>query len=167
MNQGIAVFQASEGDGEVLGEIHAESWKAAYARFFAPDFFAEAVRRRRTHWHERLTKGQDAIMLGALHGRPLAFSYFGASPARPVAQIFSFFGHPDGWGSGVAGTLMAATLDRLREGGFDRVHVWTMRDTPQSRRFYAKIGFTESGAVRGYDFGDGIPLDQVEYRIEL
>ncbi|MEV7967382.1 GNAT family N-acetyltransferase, partial [Sphaerisporangium sp. NPDC088356] len=84
-----------------------------------------------------------------------------------AAQIFSFFGHPDGWGSGIGSTLMTATLGRLRQNGFREVHLWTLRDTPQSRRFYAKNGFTESGAVRGFDFGDGNPIAQVEYELVL
>ncbi|WP_424532430.1 GNAT family N-acetyltransferase [Sphaerisporangium viridialbum] len=168
MAQDFTVFLASAGDGEALGEIHAESWKVAYAGFFAPEFFAEAVGHRRVKWHDVLAKGEDVVMLAALDGRPLALSFFGSSPARPgSAQIFSFFGHPRGWGTGVAGALMAATLRRLREDGFAQVHLWTLRDTPQSRRFYAKSGFTQSGAARGYDFGDGNLIAQVEYELSL
>ena len=158
------MFPASPGDGDALGEIHAESWKAAYAGFFAQEFFAEAVRHRRHKWHDVLAENKDTIMLAALDGRPLAYSYFGVSPAGPeTAEIFGFYGHPDGWGTGIANTLMTASLDRIREEGFRRVHLWTLRDTPQSRRFYAKSGFTESGAARGHDFGDGNPIEQVEY----
>lgn len=58
---------------------------------------------------------------------------------------------------------MTATLQRLRSDGYDRVHLWTLRDTPQSRRFYIKCGFTETGATQDRDFGDGNPLPQVEY----
>lgn len=58
---------------------------------------------------------------------------------------------------------MTGTLDQLRADGFARTHLWTLHDTPQSRRFYTKCGFTESGAARPFDFGDGKPLTQVEY----
>ena len=58
---------------------------------------------------------------------------------------------------------MTETLGALRSTGFSRVHLWTLRDTPQSRRFYTKSGFTETGATRPRDFGDGAPLPQVEY----
>ncbi|MFJ2032997.1 GNAT family N-acetyltransferase [Streptosporangium sp. NPDC087985] len=162
----FTVFQASSGDGDVLGEIHAESWKAAYAGFFPQEFFDEAVRHRRNKWHGVLAEGEDTVMLAALDGRRLAFSYFGSSPMRlESAEIFGFYGHPDGWGTGVANALMTASLHRIREKGFRRVHLWTLRDTPQSRRFYAKSGFMESGAVRGHDFGDGNPIEQVEYEL--
>jgi hypothetical protein len=58
---------------------------------------------------------------------------------------------------------MTGTLLRLRDDGFARVHLWTLRDTPQSRRFHTKCGFAESGATRAFDYGDGNPVDQVEY----
>ncbi|GLW11077.1 hypothetical protein Misp01_62050 [Microtetraspora sp. NBRC 13810] len=162
--QDITVVQASAQDGDVLGEIHAASWQAAYAGFFAPEFFAGAVRRRRGQWHDRLAARTGTALLAGRAGRPLALSFFGASPERPgTAQIFSFFGHPAGWGTGVASVLMHATLRELRERGFGRVHLWTLRDTPRARRFYTKSGFTESGALRGHDFGDGNLIDQVEY----
>ncbi|MCU1685738.1 MAG: hypothetical protein JWQ81_6477 [Amycolatopsis sp.] len=104
------------------------------------------------------------ILLAALDGRPLALSNSLPSAARPgFAEIYSFYGHPDGWGSGIAATLMTQTLRHLRDDGYTHAHLWTLRDTPQSRRFYLKSGFTESGAVGTHDFGDGNPLNQVEY----
>ncbi|MGV9777572.1 N-acetyltransferase family protein [Streptosporangium sp. NPDC003464] len=166
MTRVFTVFQASPEDGDAIGEIHAESWKAAYGSFFAPEFFSEALRRRRNRWPGVLAEEEGTAMLAALDGRRLAFSYFGSSPTWPEsAEIFGFYGHPDGWGTGVANALMTASLHRIREQGFGRVHLWTLRDTPQSRRFYAKSGFVESGAVRGHDFGDGNPIEQVEYEL--
>ncbi|WP_433424353.1 N-acetyltransferase family protein [Microtetraspora malaysiensis] len=164
----VTVSPATWDDGDAVGEIHAESWKAAYAGFFAPEFFAEAVRQRRHKWHDVLAESKGTIMLAALNGRPLAFSYFGPSAEHPEAtEIFGFYGHPDGWGSGVASVLMTASLRRMREDGVRRVHLWTLRDTLQSRRFYAKSGFTESGVVRDHDYGDGNPIEQIEYELTL
>jgi GNAT superfamily N-acetyltransferase len=160
----IEVRHAVPGDGDALGEIHAASWEAAYAPFFDPQFAAGAVRDRRTQWHQRIAEGTGTILLAAFDGRPLALSYSSPSSTRPgYAEIYSFYGHPDGWGRGVAAALMAHTLRSLREDGFAGVHLWTLRDTPQSHRFYIKSGFTETGAVTTHDFGDGNPLEQVEY----
>ncbi|MFF3564711.1 GNAT family N-acetyltransferase [Streptomyces sp. NPDC002574] len=95
---------------------------------------------------------------------PLALCWLRLSPTRPgPGEIFSFYCHPDGWGGGIAHALMAQSLRRLRDDGLPRVHLRTLRDTPQSRRFYVKCGFTESGSTRTYDYGDGNPVDQVEY----
>ncbi|MEU3962410.1 GNAT family N-acetyltransferase [Streptomyces buecherae] len=169
MTVNFTVLPASPTDGDVIGQIHAASWRVAYADFFSPDFFAQALHRRRHRWHDVLAEqSRHTALLGAADSRPLAFSYFGPSPARPdEVEIFGFYGHPDGWGSGVAQALMAGTLTAIRERGAHRIHLWTLRDTPQSRRFYAKHGFTESGVVRDFDYGDGNPLQQVEYALPL
>lgn len=160
----IEVRHAAPSDGDALGEIHSASWEASHARFFAPQFAVHAVRDRRTRWRRRIVEGAGTILLAAVDGRPLALSYsLPSSTRQDFAEICSFYGYPDGWGSGVAAALMAHTLRDLREDGFTRVHLWTLRDTPQSRRFHIKSGFTETGAVSTHDFGDGNPLDQVEY----
>ncbi|MEU7337255.1 GNAT family N-acetyltransferase [Streptomyces sp. NPDC007074] len=154
-------------DGDALGEIHAAAWEAAYAPFFAPEFAAPAVQSRRTRWHERIAKAEATILLAELDGRPLALSSFSPSTTRPgCAEVHSFYSHPDSWGSGIAAVLMAETLRRIRDNGFPRVHLWTLRETPQSRRFYTKCGFAERGTTRTFDFGDGNPLGQVEYERE-
>jgi len=151
-------------DGDALGEIHAAAWEASHAPFFQREFAAHAVQSRRTKWHERIAGGKGTILIAVLNGRPLALSFLRPSPTRPgLAEIFAFYCHPDGWGSGIAARLMTETLRRLHDDGFARVHLWTLRDTPQSRRFYTKCGFTESGAARAFDYGDGNPIDQVEY----
>ncbi|AIA08545.1 GNAT family N-acetyltransferase [Streptomyces noursei] len=160
----FTIRRACQYDGDILGEIHATAWEAAYAPFFAPEFAAREVQSRRTRWHERLAQGPRTILLAEHDSRPLAMSVSGPSTTRPgLAEIFTFFSHPDSWGSGIATALMTGTLDHLRNVGFAQVHLWTLCDTPQSRRFYTKCGFTECGTARTHDFGDGHPLDQVEY----
>ncbi|MFF9071920.1 GNAT family N-acetyltransferase [Streptomyces sp. NPDC014735] len=160
----IEVRRAGPGDGDVLGEIHATAWEMAYAPFFDAEFAARGIRSRRTRWHARIEQRAGTILLAEEDGRPLALSVHAPSRTRPgLAEIHSFYSHPDSWGSGIATALMTGTLRLLRDDGFRRVHLWTLRDTPRSRRFYTKCGFAESGATRLFDFGDGNPLEQVEY----
>ncbi|MFE2240773.1 GNAT family N-acetyltransferase [Streptomyces virginiae] len=160
----FAVRRAGPGDGDVLGAIHAAAWEAAYAPFFTPGFAAAGISSRRARWHARLAAQDSTILLAEGDGRPMAMSVFRPSSTTPgLAEILSFYSHPDSWGTGVAAALMTGTLEHLRADGVTRTHLWTLRDTPRSRRFYTKAGFTESGATRPYDFGDGNPLAQVEY----
>jgi len=161
----IQVRVAEARDGDALGEVHAAAWKAAYAPMFQPEFAAHAVESRRGRWHQRIAEGAGPILLAELDDRPLALSFcMPSSPLVGLAEIYSFYGHPEGWGSGVAAALMAETLRNLHRNGYADVHLWTLKSTAQSRRFYTKFGFTESGAERTYDFGDGRPLEQLEYR---
>lgn len=160
----IEVHRAVPADADAIGIVHAASWEAAYAGFFEEEFAAREVASRLTRWHDRVAQGRGLILVAVLDGRPLAFAWSVPSSERPgLAEIFSLYAHPDSWGSGAAARLLTETLHQLRAEGFGRVHLWTLRDTPRSRRFYTKAGFTETGASRRHDFGDGSPLVQIEY----
>ncbi|MGW6821315.1 N-acetyltransferase family protein [Streptomyces sp. NPDC055005] len=184
----VEIRRAGPGDGDALGEIHAAAWEAAYAPFFEPGFAARAVADRRTRWHRRVAEeagagsgsgagsgagsgsgvgsgvGAAVTLLAIVDGRALALSVTLPSASRPdFAEIASFYAHPDGWGTGVAAALMDETLRGLRAKGYAGVHLWTLRDTPQSRRFYTKCGFADCGTARAFDFGEGNLLEQVEY----
>jgi L-amino acid N-acyltransferase YncA len=162
----IEVRRATAADGEGVGAVHAASWEAAYAPFFDESFAAEQIKSRLDRWHDRVASPEGLVLVATVDERALAFSWSMPSPSRPgFAEIYSFYGHPDGWGTGVAAALMSETLRRLQADGFSGVHLWTLRDTAQSRRFYTKSGFTETGATTARDFGDGKELAQVEYEI--
>ncbi|MFI6298839.1 GNAT family N-acetyltransferase [Nonomuraea sp. NPDC050790] len=159
----ITVRPAEPGDGDVLGEIHALSWGVSHGPLCAPKVAAAGVKERRTRWHGILAEGGDTILLARLNERPGAFARFGASTSRPgVAEIQTFFAHPDVWGSGISMALLTAILDRVRDAGYDDVHLWTLRDSAQARRFYAKNGFAETGRTHDHEFDEGPPLALVE-----
>jgi GNAT superfamily N-acetyltransferase len=160
----IEVRRAAAGDGDAIGSIHAAAWAAAYAPFFDDDFSAAQIQSRLTRWHDRLITPEGTVLLALVDHRPLAMAWLTESETRPgIAEILSFYAHPDGWGTGVAAALMKETLQVLHDDGFRQVHLWTLRDTPQSRRFYTKSGFTETGKTQPRDFGNGTPLQQLEY----
>ncbi|MEU5567623.1 GNAT family N-acetyltransferase [Micromonospora musae] len=163
MSDLITVHPAEPGDGDILGEIHALSWGVSHGPFCTPKVAAAGVEERRAKWHGILAEGGDSILLARLNERPAAFARFGASTFRPgLAEIHTFFAHPDVWGSGIAKELLLAVLDRARAAGYDDVHLWTLRDSAQARRFYAKNGFVETGRTHEHDFGEGPPLALVE-----
>ncbi|WP_343070477.1 GNAT family N-acetyltransferase [Nocardiopsis mwathae] len=150
-----------------MGEVHAAAWRVAYRGLFSAEHLEAMARLRQDKWGPliaRLGEADDVLLVARVDARPRAFCYAGPSPARPgAAEIFAFYSHPEAWGSGVAGALMDAVLARLSGPGGRHVHVWTLRDTPQSRRFYAKCGFRPSGAHGRRAMGDGRHHEQVEY----
>ncbi|MBN6058298.1 GNAT family N-acetyltransferase [Nonomuraea sp. RK-328] len=159
----ITVRPAEPGDGDILGEIHALSWGASHGPLCTPEVAAAGIEERRAKWHGVLAEGVVGILLASLNERPGAFARFGASASRPgLAEIHTFFAHPDVWGTGISMVLLTAVLDRVRDAGYGDVHLWTLRDSVQARRFYAKNGFAETGRTHDHDFGDGPPLALVE-----
>ncbi|WP_223189733.1 GNAT family N-acetyltransferase [Nonomuraea terrae] len=159
----VTIREARPGDGDVLGEIHATSWGISHGPLCTPKVAAAGIQERRTKWHAIPDEGNNTILLALLDGRPGAFARFGDSSSRfGLAEIHTFFAHPDVWGSGLSAVLLTATLDQLRDAGYDRVHLWTLRDSAQARRFYTKNGFTETGRRHDHDFGEGPAVALIE-----
>jgi RimJ/RimL family protein N-acetyltransferase len=50
------------------------------------------------------------------------------------------------WGTGVAQELHDAVLDRMRASGVGKARLWVMAENHRGRRFYEKLGWTDSGA---------------------
>ncbi|MCA9972899.1 MAG: GNAT family N-acetyltransferase [Anaerolineales bacterium] len=64
--------------------------------------------------------------------------------------------HPDYWGQGIGGRLLAAALD-LADNWLDlqRVHLEVNTDNPPAIRLYEKYGFEIEGTHRYHIYGDG------------
>ncbi|MFI6316894.1 GNAT family N-acetyltransferase [Nonomuraea sp. NPDC050556] len=155
----ITIRKAQPGDGDVVGEIHAVSWGVSRGPLCTPKVAAAGIEERRTKWGAILAEeGQDTVLIAFLDDRPGAFARFGASSRPGLTEIHTFFAHPDVWGSGLSAALLAAIVDGARNG----VHLWTLRDSPQARRFYAKHGFGETGRRHDHDFGEGPPVALIE-----
>ncbi|MBT2233213.1 GNAT family N-acetyltransferase [Nonomuraea sp. NEAU-A123] len=114
MSDVITVHPAEPGGGDIAGEIHALSWSISHGPLCTPKVAAAGIEERCTKWHDILAEGVDTILLARLNERPGAFARFGASASRPaLAEIHTFFAHPDVWGSGIAMVLLMAVLDRV------------------------------------------------------
>jgi GNAT superfamily N-acetyltransferase len=155
MTEHVNVREARGGDGEAIAHAHVESWRAGYRRVVADEFldapiFAEG---RREWWVRRLEHGppatgdaDDKILVPTIDEAVIGFGHVGreASPAEEspdAGEVYGFYLHPDHWGTGAADTLMDACLIELRS-RFDRAVLWTLFDTPRSRRFYERNGWS-------------------------
>lgn len=71
----IEIRRATAADGEAIGLVHAASWEAAYAPFFEEGFAAREIASRLTRWHDRVADPTGLVLLAAVDGRALAFSW--------------------------------------------------------------------------------------------
>lgn len=182
----VLLRDATVADAGAIGDVHADAWQAAYRDLFEPHWLDRFVAKRRTQWERRMAApefAQATVLVAVRHDRVCAFAYFGPhgltseplgvlspSPRRPrrgVGEIYGFYAHPSVWGSGVAGALMDGALDALTDAGYRQVRLWTLAGANRARRFYTRVGFEESGTTRERDFGDGLPVLEVEYMRSL
>jgi GNAT superfamily N-acetyltransferase len=174
----VMLRDAMVSDAESIGVVHADAWQVAYRDLFEAGWLDRFVARRRSQWASRFDRPEFArtTLLLAVRGEQVAaFAYFGphglmSEPQAPVSaghaedgEIYGFYAHPNAWGTGIAGTLMDGTWDRLMDTGYPRVRLWTLAGANRARRFYDRFGFEETGATRERDFGDGRPVLELEY----
>jgi GNAT superfamily N-acetyltransferase len=60
---------------------------------------------------------------------------------------------PEAWGTGVAGGLMSAALDALRDMGATEAFLWVVEENPRARRFYERDGWTHDGTSKPSPLG--------------
>lgn len=84
-------------------------------------------------------------------------------PAR--GEVWGLYLAPAAWGSGVAGRLLGAASDALRDQGFTTLVLWCLEGNDRALRFYRREGWQLDGARQTGDFGPA--GSAVELRLRL
>ena len=150
------VRPAVASDGPAIGDVHAESWLAAYTEIFDHEFLVAAAESRRTGWPnlvELLLVSPNVLLVGELEGTVAAFGHAAPSDEPGTIEVCGFYAHPAAWGSGLATVLMTRLLAKVVS-EFDSVTLWTFRDAAQAHRFYRKAGYTLTGRERSEELTD-------------
>lgn len=143
-------------DGPAIGDVHAESWLAAYTEIFDHEFLVGAAESRRTGWPnliDDLLVSPNVLLVGELEGVVAAFGHAAPSDEPGTIEVCGFYAHPAAWGSGLASVLMTQLLANAGS-EFDSAMLWTFRDAAQAHRFYQKTGYTLTGRERSEELTD-------------
>lgn len=153
------VRPAVASDGSRIVEVQTAAWQTAYEGILPSDRLAvlsDSDRHARSTrlWARRATdQGRtSALLVGDVGGVVAGFAAASESQerdlGRSVCQLDVLHVHPDQWGSGLARELLGATEDWMREAGFERGVLWTVRDAGRARRFYEREGWVHDGRTR-------------------
>lgn len=152
----FGVRPAVASDGPAIGDVHAESWLAAYTQIFDDEFLVGAAESRRVGWPtliEHLLVPPNVLLVGELDGTVAAFGHAAPSDEPGTIEVCGFYAHPAAWSSGIATVLMTELLANVVS-EFDRAMLWTFRDAAQAHRFYGKTGYTLTGRARSEELTD-------------
>lgn len=145
-------------DAQAMVRIYVDSWNAGFGKRM-PMIVADDDRVAR--WRRDLgpeTPTRWWIVEQA--GRPLGFVGIGPSrdPIDPaLGELDTIAVAPDSWGRGVGSALMETALTSLREAGYGKAILWTLRDYPLAESFYQRHGWRLSGHSR--QGGDQVRYD--------
>ncbi|MCU1394778.1 MAG: GCN5-related N-acetyltransferase [Ilumatobacteraceae bacterium] len=169
----LAVRPASLGDADALCDAHVGGWRDGYRDIFddsyldAPEF--ESSRREMWRSGRWLDQPGQRTFAGLVDDRVLGYSMIGAERTDGVpndsgrGEIRSFYLQQTAWGTGLAGLLMDASLEWLRETGFTEATLWVLRDNPRARAFYARTGWAWNGEEAGWagPIAFGVPTPSI------
>ena len=172
-------------DADALAAVHVAAWRAGYAHVFPASWLqGEAFEAGRHEvwnaWRFEPARLLVAVTPGAAtgpgsrdaerHESVVGFSLFGAERERAAraatrrGEVWSFYLHPDLWGSGLADELLERTEARLRADGFDAAVLWVLDDNPRARSFYERHGWTATGLRADFDQYCDVAMPELEYR---
>lgn len=118
-------------------------------------------------WRARLTSAlwDDSVLVvavdsqGCWHGQMAAREYLNHHP--PKVWLLEVYVSPEFRSHGVADQLLAAVEKWVRDRGHDMVFLDVHEHAAAARRFYRRMGFSETGSTQPY------PLDPTQRELEL
>jgi GNAT superfamily N-acetyltransferase len=170
-NNGFSVRPATLNDVDQIVTIHEAGWRAGYSHLFEPELLERAIAKHCHRWASVLagrTHPNEDILLLENDDELVGFAHFGPADLEvPRKEIHSFYIHPDHWGTGAASFLMQQVIGVLDAAGTDAVYLTTYAGVNRARRFYARVGFKETGTTSIYNLLGEVEVPEVEYVYDL
>jgi ribosomal protein S18 acetylase RimI-like enzyme len=150
----MRVRQMAPTDIPAVAQAHRRAWQVAYRGMLSDAVLDGLSQAEFEHnWQGILRRPNRTTLVVEREGRVVGYAALGSSHegqdnGSTAGEIIGLYIHPDHWGQGAGGQLLAEALAQLEQRGFARAIVWTMRDNALARRFYEKHGFRLDGYGR-------------------
>ncbi|MDA0220967.1 MAG: GNAT family N-acetyltransferase [Proteobacteria bacterium] len=151
--------RAARGDAAGIAEVHRLAREAGYDGIAPEATLADHIARTGAdYWRVRLPElllAGDDVVVAEAGGRIVGFMH------RTGGRLDRLYVIPAWWGSGLAQALFLLAREAATAAGHDRLTLDCHRDNARARRFYARLGGTETGE-REDRFADGTSCTVVD-----
>lgn len=130
-----------EADAEIRGKAYAHwsCWHEAYARIVSAAYLEKLTLSK---CEQMAFQWRDNILIAKDGERVAGFAGYGeADPS--TGELFALYVLKEYRGTGVAQSLLAATLEQLSK--YPTIGLWVLKENPRAIRFYEKNGFRKTG----------------------
>jgi GNAT superfamily N-acetyltransferase len=164
----MEVRRARVDDAAAIADVHTRAWQAGYEHVFGAENLATIDAESRRRWWERsVREGLETVLVAEAGERVVAFASVGADRDDETrGELYAIYALPEAWGSGAGRTLLGASVEALREGGYGEAILWVLADNPRARRFYEREGWSPDGGAKTDAFF-GIAVTELRYRRSL
>jgi len=152
--QTMQIRPATIADAQRIGQIHVETWRAAY-RDQVPDAVLAAldVSWRTIFWEKRLATAQHEIWVAESGKEIIGFcdlvpSRDPDSNPEETGEIAAAYVQPDFWRKGVGRTLCRRVLEQARLQNHISVTLWVLTSNIAAQNFYEALGFRPDGTTK-------------------
>ncbi|MGW6917383.1 N-acetyltransferase family protein [Kitasatospora sp. NPDC054939] len=166
---GIAVRRGDAQDAAVVAEVHAVSWRTAYAGIVPAQALGDGLaEERREVWALRLSadygppENTPELFVAEDAGEPVGFAYLVPQPDGRVL-LDNLHVRPGRTGGGIGRALLAAAREHVarRHPGAD-LYLEVLRDNTRAVAFYEREGGRRTDEREGV-FPGGYVLPEYEY----
>jgi ribosomal protein S18 acetylase RimI-like enzyme len=145
-------------DSRILGEIHSQSWKAAYKGIIPDEILSSITTERRQKYFEKaLTEGWEEDAIIYIDNKAVGLICIGKCRDTDkddfYGEIWGIYLLPEYFSMGIGSKLINWGLDELRKRNYDKVTLWVLENNSNARIFYEKIGFQHDGTVKEITIG--------------
>jgi len=156
--ENINIRWAQVEDSEVLGTIHAESWKAAYKNIMPDDFLMNiSIAKRQKRFEQALINKTEENAVILCNDKIIGFICLGKARDEDLdesfGEIWGIYLHPDQWRKGFGRELISWGIKELRNRGYLKIILWVLEENYKARGFYENIGFTEDRVSKEIKIG--------------
>lgn len=135
-------------DSAALAEVHALTWRYAYAGIIPGAGLERMISRRGPTWWRRLHAFGGRALL-AVEGEALAgYALFGRNRSGPGGEIQELYVRPEYQGLGYGGSLFAGAHASLLGRAIAPLTVWCLAENRIGTAFYAAMGGHERARRR-------------------
>jgi GNAT superfamily N-acetyltransferase len=153
------IREATSGEAELLAAVQRDASLAGLAHIFPPELYPYPMDDVIRRWQEALADPAVEVFVAEADRGAV-----GVAGAR-AEWLDGLYVVPERWGHGVGRALHDHVLERLRERGAVRGHLWALEHNERARRFYERLGWRQNGTTRVVPFPPN-PID-VGYSIDL
>lgn len=165
-----SVRPAVPADTPSIAAVQVRSWRQAFGAVLPATALEEltgdaALTRYARHWTtsiERPPSRHHRVLTALTADTVTGFGAFGPSTdedrwPRTDAELLTLAVDPDHRGAGHGSRLLNATVDLLREDGFETVSTWSFADDQALRSLLTSAGWAADGSRRELDLGEVAP----------
>ena len=157
-------------DAAMLADVHAASWREAYAGILPPRTLMRFIARRDLGWWVRSVRGTGVLALD-VGDRVVGYATVGRNRTAALPQggeVFELYLLPEYQGVGLGRRLFDAARQRLSatglDGGKPGFVVWCIEENERAMQFYAAMGGRD--IAEGTERFEGRLLNKVAFAFE-